>query len=43
MARGGIPVTTIASTLQCSRHTVYKALALAPVAEQAVMAAEEVT
>ena len=26
MARGGIPITTIASTLQCSRHTVYKAL-----------------
>jgi DNA invertase Pin-like site-specific DNA recombinase len=27
MARGGIPITTIASTLGCSRHTVYKALA----------------
>ena len=27
MARGGIPITTIASTLRCSRHTVYKALA----------------
>jgi DNA invertase Pin-like site-specific DNA recombinase len=26
MARGGIAITTIASTLQCSRHTVYKAL-----------------
>ncbi len=26
MAKGGIPITTIASTLQCSRHTVYKAL-----------------
>ena len=26
MARGGIPITTIASTLGCSRHTVYKAL-----------------
>ena len=26
MAQGGIPITTIASTLQCSRHTVYKAL-----------------
>ena len=26
MARGGIPITTIASTLQCSRHTVYSAL-----------------
>ena len=26
MARGHIPVTTIAQTLQCSRHTVYKAL-----------------
>jgi DNA invertase Pin-like site-specific DNA recombinase len=26
MARGGIPITTIATTLQCSRHTVYKAL-----------------
>ncbi len=31
MARGGIPITTIAATLQCSRHTVYKALAPAPV------------
>jgi len=31
MARGGIPITTIASTLQCSRHTVYKALAPAGV------------
>ena len=27
MAHGGIPITTIASTLQCSRHTVYKAWA----------------
>jgi DNA invertase Pin-like site-specific DNA recombinase len=27
MAQGGIPITTIAQTLQCSRHTVYKALA----------------
>jgi DNA invertase Pin-like site-specific DNA recombinase len=27
MARGRIPVTTIASTLQCSRHAVYQALA----------------
>jgi DNA invertase Pin-like site-specific DNA recombinase len=27
MARGRIPITTIASTLGCSRHTVYKALA----------------
>jgi len=26
MARGGIPMTTIASTLQCSRHMVYEAL-----------------
>jgi DNA invertase Pin-like site-specific DNA recombinase len=26
MAHGGIPITTIANTLQCSRHTVYKAL-----------------
>ena len=26
MASGGIPITTIARTLQCSRHTVYKAL-----------------
>jgi len=26
MARGGIPITTIARTLGCSRHTVYKAL-----------------
>jgi DNA invertase Pin-like site-specific DNA recombinase len=28
MARGGIPITTSATTLGCSRHTVYKALAL---------------
>src|SRR5438105_13082 len=34
MAKGGIPITTIASTLQCSRHTVYKALALARVAAE---------
>jgi DNA invertase Pin-like site-specific DNA recombinase len=27
MAKGGIPITKIASTLQCSRHTVYKAWA----------------
>ncbi len=27
MARGGIPITTIATTLQCSRHTIYKAIA----------------
>jgi DNA invertase Pin-like site-specific DNA recombinase len=27
MAQGGIPITTIARQLQCSRHTVYKALA----------------
>jgi hypothetical protein len=27
MARGGIPITTIATMLGCSRHTVYKALA----------------
>jgi hypothetical protein len=27
MARGGSPITTIAQTLGCSRHTVYKALA----------------
>jgi DNA invertase Pin-like site-specific DNA recombinase len=26
MAKGGIAVTKIATTLQCSRHTVYKAL-----------------
>ncbi len=26
MAHGGIPITTIATTLGCSRHTVYKAL-----------------
>jgi DNA invertase Pin-like site-specific DNA recombinase len=32
MARGGIPITMIASTLQCSRHTVYKALAQTRVA-----------
>src|SRR5262249_46947533 len=31
MARGGIAITTIAQTLQCSRHTVYKALAQARV------------
>ena len=29
MARGGIPITRIAQTLQCSRHTVYAALAQA--------------
>jgi DNA invertase Pin-like site-specific DNA recombinase len=27
MARGGMPITTIAQTLRCSRHTVSKALA----------------
>jgi DNA invertase Pin-like site-specific DNA recombinase len=27
MAKGGIPIATIASTLGCSRHTIYKALA----------------
>src|SRR6266436_5692057 len=27
MARGGMPITEIATTLHCSRHTVYKALA----------------
>ena len=32
MAAAKIPITTIATTLQCSRHTVYKALALAQVA-----------
>jgi DNA invertase Pin-like site-specific DNA recombinase len=32
MACGGIPITTIAQTLGCSRHTVYKALAQARVA-----------
>jgi len=42
MARGGIPITTIATTLQCSRHTVYKALAQAHVAEKPVTAVEEV-
>jgi|SRR5215471_10852122 len=26
MAHGGIPITKIAKTLQCSRHTVYAAL-----------------
>ena len=30
MARDGIPITEIAQTLQCSRHTVYKALAQVP-------------
>jgi DNA invertase Pin-like site-specific DNA recombinase len=27
MATSGIPITTIAQTLHCARHTVYKALA----------------
>ena len=27
MAHGGMPITAIAQTLGCSRHTVYKALA----------------
>jgi len=27
LARGGMPITEIAQTLHCSRHTVYKALA----------------
>ena len=27
LARGGMPITEIAQTLQCSRHTVYKSLA----------------
>jgi len=27
MAESKIPITAIAKTLQCSRHTVYKALA----------------
>jgi len=31
IAKGGIPSTAIASTLGCSRHTAYKALAWAPV------------
>jgi len=31
MAKGGIPITKIAHTLQCSRHTVYAALAQARV------------
>ena len=35
MAQGGISITTIASTLQCSRHTVYKALAQTTVAVEA--------
>jgi DNA invertase Pin-like site-specific DNA recombinase len=26
MAKGGMPITKIATTLGCSRHTVYKAL-----------------
>jgi len=42
MANGGIPITTIASTLQCSRHTVYKALGQAPVVEKPGMAGAEV-
>ena len=32
MAQGGMPLTTVASTLQGSRHTVYQALALVSVA-----------
>src|SRR5439155_2422428 len=36
MARGGIPIATIASTLGCSRHTVYKALQHAGVCEEPV-------
>jgi len=32
MARGGMAITTIAQTLQCSRHTVYKALEQSTVA-----------
>jgi len=39
--KGGIPVTTIARTLGCSRHTVYKALAQAHVAEKPITAVEE--
>ncbi len=42
MAQGGIPITTIASTLQYSRHTVYKALGQAHVAEKPVTAVKEV-
>ena len=34
MAQGGIPITTIAQTLQCSRHTVYKALGEVSVAAE---------
>ena len=34
MAQGGIAITTIAKTLQCSRHTVYKALAQMQVAAE---------
>ena len=33
LARGGMTITEIAKTLQCSRHTVYKALAQARVVE----------
>ena len=33
LARGGMTITEIAQTLQCSRHTVYKALAQARVVE----------
>jgi DNA-binding GntR family transcriptional regulator len=29
MAESKIPITEIAQTLQCSRHTVYKAIGLA--------------
>jgi DNA invertase Pin-like site-specific DNA recombinase len=32
MAASGIPITTIAQTLHCARHTVYKALAQVPTA-----------
>jgi hypothetical protein len=42
MMKGGIPVTTIARTLGGSRHTGYKALAQAHVAEKLVTAIEEV-
>ena len=36
MARGGIPITTIASTFQCSRHTIYKVMRHITTCEQPV-------
>ena len=33
MVKAGMPITKIAARLKCSRHTVYKALALARMVE----------